>query len=78
MKLLDMMIESHKGNTVNAMDYYRTLAKTSTREQNKAMSDYQEWKTTLRQGKQFKSVREEKKWQLKDIRNLTNIKLKRL
>lgn len=32
----------------------------------------------LRQAKQFKSVREEKKWQIKDIRNLTNTKLKRL
>lgn len=56
MKLLDMMIESYKGNAVNALDYYRTLAKTSTREQNKAMSDYQEWKTTYDKENNLKAL----------------------
>lgn len=77
MKLLDMMKEAHKGRAPNSVEYFRELKQMTQKEQDNVMREYEEWKT-IRQGKQFKSVREEKKWQLKDIRNLTNIKLKRL
>ena len=56
MNLLDMMKEAHKGRAPNSVEYFRELKQMTQKEQNNAMRDYEEWKTTYDKENNLKAL----------------------